>query len=98
MASYRNAAEVLPPELLAAVQRYAAGEQIYIPLPTQRAGWGERSGTRALLRSRNAEIHRRHCSGETLADLAREYHLSYDAVRKIVRGSKQAEPIAPHPP
>lgn len=84
MSRYKNAAQVLPPELLSEVQRHAAGTQLYIPLPAGRAAWGERSGARAALARRNAELRRLHQQGATIRELMAEFHLSYDSVRKIV--------------
>lgn len=90
MARYRNASEILPANLLALVQRYAAGEQLYIPLPgEQRTPWGARSGTRAALAERNAEIRERRHAGASLDELARAYHLSTEAIRKILRTKDQ---------
>lgn len=90
MARYRNAAEILPENVLALVQRYAAGEQLYIPLPDQqRTPWGARSGTRAALAERNAEIRERRLAGASLDELARAYHLSQEAIRKILRSKAQ---------
>lgn len=86
MSTYKNAADILPPHLLAELQRYAAGEQLYVPSPTERAGWGERSGTRAQLAARNAEICRRRAEGASLDELALAFHLGYDSIRKIVAG------------
>lgn len=86
MARYRNASEILPANVLALVQRYAAGEQLYIPLPDQqRTPWGARSGTRAALAERNAEIRERRLAGASLEELAQAYHLSTEAIRKILR-------------
>lgn len=86
MARYRNASEILPANVLALVQRYAAGEQLYIPLPDQqRTPWGARSGTRAALAERNAEIRERRLAGASLDELAQAYHLSTEAIRKILR-------------
>jgi len=83
---YRNAAEVLPAGLLAALQRYVAGEQLYVPRPSQRLRWGERSGARADLARRNEEIRQRHAAGVGVEQLMTEFHLGYDSIRKIVRG------------
>lgn len=90
MSRYANAADVLPPDLLAAVQRYAAGQQLYIPGPPERAPWGERTGTRRMLAERNAEIRRRYLAGEEMDQLAAAFCLSPDTVRKAVRGARRA--------
>ncbi len=81
---YRNAAEILPASLLAAVQRYAAGLQLYVPQGTGRAGWGERSGAREALTRRNDRIRKLFRGGAGIEDLMTEFHLGYDSIRKIV--------------
>ncbi|BAD39186.1 conserved hypothetical protein [Symbiobacterium thermophilum IAM 14863] len=86
LARYLNAADVLPAELLAEVQRYAAGEQLYIPRPQERLPWGTRTGARAQLALRNEQIRQRRREGASIEELMREFHLSYDSIRKILSG------------
>ncbi|MFZ5827624.1 MAG: CD3324 family protein [Bacillota bacterium] len=86
MARYQNAADILPPRLLAELQHYAAGEQLYIPRPSERLPWGARSGARADLAHRNERIRRRWGEGVPIDELMREFHLGYDSIRKIVHG------------
>jgi Mor family transcriptional regulator len=82
---YKNASRILPPRLLAELQRYVAGESIYVPAPGgARRGWGERSGARATLARRNAEIRRLRARGASPAELADAYNLSDDTIRKIL--------------
>ena len=81
--AYKNAKDILPPELLREVQRYADGELLYIPA-TDFAAWGERCGTRDEYRRRNDEIRRLH-SALTVDQLARRFCLSEDSIRKIIR-------------
>ncbi len=80
---YQNAADVLPPRLLAAVQRHAAGTQLYVPM-AERLGWGERSGARHALTLRNDRIRQRHHDGASTEVLMAEFHLSHDSIRKIL--------------
>lgn len=86
MSGYVNAAKVLPAHLLAALQRYAAGQQLYVPRPDERAGWGEKSGTRLALSARNEQIRQRRAQGATVEELMEEFHLGYDSIRKILQG------------
>ena len=86
MSGYRNAAEILPAHLLAALQRYAAGQQIYVPRADERLGWGERSGTRRALDERNQQIRHRRAQGASMEELMAEFHLGYDSIRKILQG------------
>lgn len=93
MKIYRNATEVLPPELVEQLQRYVQGVQIYVPIKGEPAGWGEKSGTRRQLAQRNAEIRRCYAAGEAVEALAERYFLTCDSVRKILR-RKQWEPFS----
>lgn len=86
MARYQNAADVLPARLVRELQRYAAGQQIYIPRSTERLPWGTRSGARAALAHRNEAIYQRWQEGASYDQLMQEFHLSYDSIRKIVNG------------
>lgn len=85
MDSYKNAKDVLPEELLEAVQRYLQGEMLYIPVKDKRRRWGERSGTRKELSERNQAIREAYRKGQSLDELAATYHLSVETLRKIVR-------------
>ena len=75
----------MPARLLEQLQEYIAGELIYIPKKDEpRKGWGEVSGTRQAIRSRNDEIYARHLDGLSMSGLAEAYHLSEDSIRKII--------------
>lgn len=83
--SYVNGKDVLPPELLEKLQGYIQGELLYIPRKTeQRVRWGENSGSRQEIASRNEEIFCSHRSGSTLPELQKKYHLSEESIRKII--------------
>ena len=65
---YKNANDIIPETLLAEVQKYAAGDLLYIPqLKERRKSWGEGSGARQYLRKRNQEIRDRFDQGQTLS-------------------------------
>lgn len=81
---YENAADVLPADLLRRVQKFAAGKLIYIPEAGTKSSWGEASGMRDQLAGRNHEIREKHQAGVAVADLAGEYGLSPDSIKKIV--------------
>ena len=53
---YRNAADILPKELLTELQRYAEGEILYVPRGTPKTEWGAKTGSRAYYEERNQEI------------------------------------------
>ena len=81
---YRNASDALPEHLLKEVQRYAAGETLYVPKDEERGRWGEATGSRAFFRERNAEIRGKYLAKTSIAHLADEYNLSVETIRKIV--------------
>jgi hypothetical protein len=81
---YKKASEILPDELLREVQKYIAGEALYIPRNKDRKKWGEESGTRRFFLQRNEEIRQKYFHKVSLEALAEEYCLSYETVRKIV--------------
>lgn len=85
---YENARDILPPQLLRQVQKYAGGKTIYIP-SISHASWGEASGYRRFLAQRNQEIRSRHAASESVNQLAVEYCLSVDSIRKIIYNKKE---------
>lgn len=83
--SYVNGKDVLPPGLLEELQAYIQGELLYIPKKSeQRVKWGEISGSRREIASRNQEIFNSYCSGCSVAELKQRYHLSEESIRKII--------------
>ena len=85
---YENAKDILPEILLKEVQKYAEGKAIYIPKRTKREGWGEASGYREKLNKRNSTILHRYSSGASILEIAEEFFLSPETVKKIVYGKK----------
>ena len=82
---YRNAADIFPDELLAEIRKYSSGELIYIPEESQsKKSWGEKSGSRDFYIKRNAEIRQKHSEGKSIAQLADEFSLSTDSIRRIL--------------
>lgn len=81
---YINASDVLPEELMKEVQKYAAGKLLYIPSGEEKKGWGETSGYRTQLRKRNRMIRNKYAHGLTVSELADEYYLSLDSIKKII--------------
>ena len=84
---YENANNILPPELIRQVQKYAAGKLLYIPQKEEQAVWGSLSGAREKLRKRNQRIYNEYKSGKGVGELSEEYFLSIDSIRKIVYGA-----------
>lgn len=89
---YENAKDILPQSLLEEVQKYAEGKAIYIPKRTQTMGWGEASGCRKKLNKRNATICARYSAGKSVNELAEEFFLSPETIKKIVYGKKKEIP------
>lgn len=89
---YVNAREVLPPELLKKVQHYVQGVQLYVPNDQKtRCPWGAHTGTREELRRRNQMITAEYGEGASVLELAADYHLSEDSVRRIVRLTRKEQ-------
>ena len=85
---YENAKDILPASLLEEVQKYAEGKVIYIPKCTKTKGWGEASGYREKLNKRNSLICNRYSAGKSILEIAEEFYLSPETVKKIVYGNK----------
>lgn len=82
---YINAIEVLPCDLLSEIQKYIAGEILYIPQPDGRKNpWGSRNGTRQEIITRNKQIKLEKENGRKIEELMIKYNLSYDTIKKIV--------------
>ena len=82
---YQNAAELLPAELLEALQGYLDGGYLYIPRrETSRKPWGAANGRKAETLARNQEIYRRYREGATVDRLAEAYFLAPKSIWKII--------------
>ncbi|MCM3728382.1 CD3324 family protein [Neobacillus cucumis] len=87
---YLNAAKVLPEKLIVEIQKYVQGETLYIPKPeTEHRKWGTSSGGRRMLDHRNAAIKNSFNSGSSIQQLAKEYYLSTETIKKIVYSHKK---------
>ncbi|WP_241675000.1 CD3324 family protein [Paenibacillus luteus] len=85
---YENASDVLPEELLKQLQKYAAGKLLYIPSGDEKKAWGETTGYRDQLQRRNVMIRNMYAHGRTVSELADEYFLSLDSIKKIIYSKK----------
>ncbi len=86
---YENANNVLPPDLIRQIQKYAAGKLLYIPQKEESVAWGSLSGAREKLRKRNQRIYDEYKNGKGVGELSEEYFLSVDSIRKIVYGANK---------
>lgn len=91
--NYENAKDILPAALLEEVQKYAEGKVIYIPSSKESKGWGEASGYREKLKKRNALICSRYSAGRSVMEIAEEFFLSPETVKKLVYGKKVELPM-----
>lgn len=80
----KNAVDVLPDELLKELQKYVSGETLYVPSGKERKKWGSDSGARKLYAQRNEEIQHKFFHNVSIEELAEEYSLSTETIRKIV--------------
>jgi hypothetical protein len=85
---YENASDVIPEKLLKEIQKYAAGKLLYIPTGEEKKAWGEMSGYRDQLQRRNIMIRNKYANGMTVSELADEYYLSLDSIKKIIYSKK----------
>jgi Mor family transcriptional regulator len=84
---YVKAEDVLPADLLKEIQKYVHGSLIYVPRAGDgKAEWGDKSGAREHFDRRNAAIREAKRAGATIRELAGEYHLSEDGIRKVLYG------------
>ena len=83
--SYINAEKALPEWLVETIRSYVGDGLIYIPpVDSSRRKWGSKSGARQMFDARNNEIRRKKIAGVTVSQLADEYHLSEDMIRRII--------------
>lgn len=95
---YRNASNVLPEELIRQIQQYIDGELIYIPrLEGKQKGWGENSGARSALYERDRRIFEEYGAGKKVSEIAAEYFLSEQSIRRIVASLRKSCPVKGSP-
>lgn len=66
------------------IQKYAAGKLLYIPTGEEKRAWGATSGYRDQLQKRNRMIRNKYAHGLTVSEIADEYFLSLDSIKKII--------------
>ncbi|MGL5694153.1 MAG: CD3324 family protein [Peptostreptococcaceae bacterium] len=82
---YKKAQNILPKDVLDLVQKYIDGDYIYIPKKDNRKkSWGEVSGIKAELNSRNFEIYIKFSQGTSIKQLSTDYFLSESSIRRIL--------------
>lgn len=83
---YRNAAEILPEQLLKELQDYIDGDVLYVPKVSTKKEWGAANGARTFYQERNREIQKRFHEGYSIDVLAEQYGLAYSTIKKIIYG------------
>lgn len=82
---YKNANDILPEELINELQKYICGEIIYVPKPrSSHKKWGEVSGSKKYVQERNNNIRNLFKEHRNINELADEFSLSTDSIKKIV--------------
>lgn len=86
---YEKAQNILPEDMIKALQQYVDGAYLYIPRKeSHKKSWGEESGVKSELASRNGEIYQQFLLGTTVKELASSYYLSQCSIRRIIRKYK----------
>lgn len=80
---YKNAGEILPPELVEEIQKYIQGVFLYIPKKDKQA---HRAVTdyRIELEKRDLRIYKMHLEGMKNEQLARNFSLAQSSIRRII--------------
>ena len=87
---YIRANEILPRELLEAIQHYVDGEIIYIPKKEKRS-WGSGTSSKEFFRERNERIYEAYQNGISTKELSRTFSLSEKSIQRILRKLRSAE-------
>lgn len=87
--SYIRADEILPKELLEAIQQYVDGQIIYIP-KKEKQKWGSGTSAREFFRERNERICQAYQEGISEEELSRQFSLSRKSIQRILRNNKLA--------
>lgn len=91
---YKKAQNILPKEVLDLVQKYIDGDYIYIPKKDKnKKSWGEVSGIKDELKTRNFEIYIKYSQGISIKQLSTDYFLSESSIRRILYSYKKNKNI-----
>lgn len=86
---YENGKDIFPEQLLKQIQKYVSGKLVYIPVNDQKRVWGESSGYKQYLVERNRNIKTKFYAGTSIEQLADEFYLSQESIKKIVYSKKE---------
>ena len=82
---YKNAAQVLPPELILQIRQFFQGGYLYIPRDEAVSPADHQTDYQTELDKRNQHIFRKHLLGWTSRRLAEHYCLSVSSIRRILQ-------------
>lgn len=86
---YINAQDILPEDMIKALQQYVDGSYLYIPRKAEnKKAWGVNSKIKNELRERNIQIFDNYCKGSSIKELANTYYLTENSIRRIIREYK----------
>jgi len=80
---YKNAAKILPPEMIEQLQEYVQGEYLYIPIK-EREVHNNITDYALEVQKRDGHIYTNHLLGINNAELAEKYALSESSIRRII--------------
>ncbi|RDY28084.1 hypothetical protein CHL78_007215 [Romboutsia weinsteinii] len=87
---YEKAQNLLPENIIELIQEYIDGGYLYIPRKTNnRKSWGEGTETKKDLKERNIEILKRYDEGVSAKELTKNYFLTENSIRRIIRQEKK---------
>ncbi|TCP61002.1 CD3324 family protein [Baia soyae] len=82
---YTNAKHILPNKLIEEIQQYIQGETLYIPKQEKATRtWGSLNNGRQWIDRRNADIRQAFSNNKSIEQLAKDYFLSVDTIKRIV--------------
>ena len=88
--SYVKATKLLPLDLVELIQEYIDGDYIYIPRKEEnKKSWGETTGFKSEMATRNEGIYDKYTCGHTVKALAEEYYLSVKSIQRIILNKKR---------
>ncbi len=87
--NYENGKDIFPEALLKQIQKYVSGKVVYIPATDTKKSWGESSGYKQYLIERNQNIKQKFNAGAGIEQLADEFYLSCESIKKIVYSKKE---------
>ena len=88
--SYIRADQILPKELVEAIQQYVDGQLIYIPRKEKQA-WGSGTTAKEFFRVRNERIYEAYQNGISTKELSQRFSLSKKSIQRILRRLKPAK-------